>query len=201
MDLLQPGQKLSINIEKDNKLVEMVCTINEVFDDRIDIELPQYFMRYVEFLDVGKPLTIKVFSKFGTIDFNTVVISSPLEDKFIVELDYNAIKLTADENLPAVDAILQMKMKKGEEEFFVKTLDISIEKIRLLSETELIVEENYDCELILPKDYGTINFKATVKHKDIIYDNEYNISCYAMSEEDRQTLLYYMYMYTSSFDQ
>ncbi len=201
MDLLQPGQKLSINIEKDNKLVEMVCTINEVFDDRIDIELPQYFMRYVEFLDVGKPLTIKVFSKFGTIDFNTVVISSPLEDKFIVELDYNAVKLTADENLPAVDAILQMKMKKGEEEFYVKTLDISIEKIRLLSETELIVEENYDCELILPKDYGTINFKATVKHKDIIYDNEYNISCYAMSEEDRQTLLYYMYMYTSSFDQ
>ena len=201
MDLLQPGQKLSINIEKDNKLVEMVCTINEVFDDRIDIELPQYFMRYVEFLDVGKPLTIKVFSKFGTIDFNTVVISSPLEDKFIVELDYNAVKLTADENLPAVDAILQMKMKKDEEEFFVKTLDISIEKIRLLSETELIVEENYDCELILPKDYGTINFKATVKHKDIIYDNEYNISCYAMSEEDRQTLLYYMYMYTSSFDQ
>ena len=201
MELIQSGQKLSINIAINNKLVEMICTINEVFDDRIDIELPQYFMRYVEYLDVGKPLTIKIFSKIGTIDFNTVVISSPLEDKFTVELDYNAIKLTEDENIQVVNAILQMNMTQGDETHVVKTLDISTEHIRLESNDKLNLEENYDCELFLPDDYGIINFKATVIQNDIIYDNEYSISCYAMSEENRQTLLYFMYMYTNSYNQ
>ena len=200
MDLIHSGQKLNINIEKDDKLVEMICIINEVFDDRIEIELPQYFMRYIEYLDVGRPLTIKIFSKFGTIDFNTIVISSPLEEKFVVELDYNAIKLTEGDSLPVINSILPIKLTKDNESFVINTIDISTEKIRVDSDIELNLEDNYDCELILPDDYGTIYFKATVMHKDILYDNEYIMSCYAMNENDRQTLLYYMHMYTNSYE-
>ena len=201
MELFNAGQKLSINIFKEDKLVEMIATINEVFDDRLDIELPQYFMRYIEYLDVGKPLTIKVFSKFGTIDFNTVVITSPLEEKFMVELDYNAIKLIPGEQLPVINAIEKLNIIKKEESFYVKTLEISTEYMRISSEQLLTQGENFDCELILPDDYGTITFKASVTDVDTIYDNEYTISFYAMNENDRQTLLYYMYVYTSSYEQ
>ena len=48
MDLIQENQKLSINIQKDDKLVEIVCTINKVLDDRLIIEPPPYFMRYID---------------------------------------------------------------------------------------------------------------------------------------------------------
>ena len=93
MDLLKAGQKLSILFQKEDSLVEIACVISALLEDRIVIDLPQYFMRYIEYLDVGCSLTIKAFSKIGTVDFNTIVITSPLEDEFSVELDYNFSKL------------------------------------------------------------------------------------------------------------
>jgi hypothetical protein len=63
MNLIQPGQKLSINIEKNATIVELLCTVKEVVDGRIAIDLPQYFMRYIECFDVGKHLTVKVLSE------------------------------------------------------------------------------------------------------------------------------------------
>ena len=46
MELIHSGQKLSINIIKDDKLIEIIGVITEVLDDRISVELPKYFMRY-----------------------------------------------------------------------------------------------------------------------------------------------------------
>ena len=50
--------------------------------------------------------------------------------------------------------------------------------------------------LNLPKDYGIINFKALITENDAIYDNEYTAHYEMMTEKDRQTLLYYMYVYS-----
>ena len=200
MELIQPDQKISINIQKDNKLIEILGTILKVYDDRIDVELPQYFMRYIECLDVGKPLTVKVFSKLGTIDFNTVVITSPLEDIFSVELDYNAIKFTPENEIPVVESIVKLKLKRKDDIITVNTLELSTEYITCSCDVQLNLEEKLDCELLLPEDYGTISFKANVIKQDIVYDNEYTLSCYGMNEYDRQTLLYYMYMYTIEYD-
>ncbi len=201
MELIHSGQKLSINIYKGDNLVEIIGEVNDVLDDRMTVELPKYFMRYIEYLEVGKPLTVKIFSKMGTIDFNTVVITSPLEDNFTIELDYNAVKLTPDSEIKSVDAIETLKLKRNDNIITVKTSDISIDKIVCISSTELEVEQQFDCELILPGDYGTIIFKATVTKRDIVYDNEYTLSCYGMNEENRQSLLYYMYMYSLQYDQ
>lgn len=201
MELIHSGQKISINIEKGNKLIEIIGTINEVFDDRLTLELPQYFMRYIEYLEVGKPLSAKIFSRMGTIDFNTVVITSPLEEAFTIEMDYNAMRLTPDDEMPVIDAIETLRLLRQNEHITVKTTSISIDKIICLSDTVLETDQNFDCELILPKDYGTITFKATVIKRDIVYDNEYTLSCYGMDEVNRQSLLYYMYMYSLKYNE
>lgn len=201
MDLLQVGQKLTINICKQDKLVEMIGKINEIYDDRLDVELPPYFMRYVECLDVGNRITVKVFSKFGTIDFNAVVITSPLEERFTIELDYNAMKFTPGEELPVINALEKVNIKRKGEVILANTLEISTEYIKLYCDTPLELDENFDCELLLPDDYGIIYFKANVTYKDTIYDNEYKISFYGMNENDRQTLLYYMYVYIKNYAQ
>ena len=111
MDLLNSGQKLSISIQKAESIVEICCTITNILEDRLVVELPPYFMRYIEFLDVGCPLTVKVFSKMGTIDFNTVVINSPFEDEFALELDYNAMRFTPNEEIPVITEIALAKLK------------------------------------------------------------------------------------------
>ena len=89
MNLFLEGQKITLYFQKASNMVEMTCSIDKVMDDRLDLILPQYFMRYVEFLNVGNKVTAKAFSKFGTIDFNTIIISSPLEDTFTINPSYN----------------------------------------------------------------------------------------------------------------
>ena len=201
MDLLQTGQKISINIYKQDKLVEILGVISEIFDDRLEVELPPYFMRYVEFLDVGCHLTVKIFSKFGTIDFNTIVISSPLEEHFLIELDYNAMKFTPGEDIPVVSAIEKVNIKRGNDLFIANTLEIATDVLKIYCSSPLEIDDTLDCELILPDDYGIINFRATVIYKDIIYDNEYKVAYYNMNENDRQSLLYYMYVYIKNYNQ
>ena len=202
MDLLQQGQKLSINIQKDDTLVEIIGTITELYDDRIIIELPPYFMRYIEYLDVGKNLTVKVFSKIGTIDFNTVVISSPLEDdNFAIEFDANALKLTVGSEIPVIDAMENIRIYTKEWSQIVKTLQISTDFIKIYSNKVFKIDDTFNCELMLPQEYGTIKFGATITAIDPIYEKEYTATYYNMNETDRQTLLYYMYAYSNSSEQ
>ena len=98
MNLFNEEQKIALNFVKENMLVEMICEIDKIHDDRMSLNLPQYFMRYIDYLQPGSAITAKVFSKLGTIDFNTVIITSPLEENFSIELDYNSIKLTPGED-------------------------------------------------------------------------------------------------------
>lgn len=201
MDLFKIGQNLSLFIEDGNKLIEIRSTISGLLEDRMVVELPQYFMRYINFLQVGCKLTVKVFSKMGTVDFNTVVIASPLEDNFCIEMDYNAMKLTPSEEMPVVDAMEPMVIRAGEEnETSVKTFELATEHVKFYSDNKLNIDDSFNCELILPKDYGTIKFKATVTDVDPVYDNEYTAVYSNMTEDDRQALLYYMYLYANSTD-
>lgn len=198
MDLIKVGQKLNITFQKDDKLVEISAIISELYDDRAVIDLPQYFMRYIEYLEVGCPLTIKVFSKIGTIDFNTIVISSPLEDEFSVELDYNAMKLTPTEDISQVEAVETLDVKFGEQSLRVNTFEIATEYLKFYSDYTFEVDEKLEGSLNLPEKCGIIKFKGRISFVDPVYDNEYTVMYETMSEDDRQNLLYYMYLYSNS---
>ena len=200
MDLLMEGQKLTLFFQKNNKMVEMSCTIEKVRDDRLDLVLPQYFMRYIEFLQVGKKLTAKVFSKLGTIDFNTVVIHSPLEDTFTIEMDYNSMKLNSGDKMLVVNAMEWLDFKLDGEVFSLKTFALSTEFLNFYCDKQLPLNISVEATLNLPKDYGIIKFKATIVERDLVYDNEYKMKYTMMSEADKQSLLYYMYMYSKETD-
>ena len=200
MDLFIKGQKITLFFEREAYMVEMTCTLEKVFDDRLDLALPPYFMRYIEFLQVGKTLTAKAFSKFGTVDFNTVVISSPMEENFSIELDYNSVKLTPGKDIPVISAMEKLEIIKNEQSLVLKAFEISTEQIKFYSDTKFTKDEIFEASLILPSDYGIINFKAIISDIDPVYTKEYTAQYMTMTETDRQTLLYYMYMYTKNSD-
>ena len=200
MDLFSEEQRITLLFLKNNSMVEMICTIEKVFDDRLNIVLPPYFMRYVECLKVGNRLTAKAFTKFGTVDFNTIIISSPLEENFTIELDYNSVKLTPGKDVPVIKALEILEIKAEPEPYKLKTFEISTEFVKVYSEHHFNIDEVCECSLSLPKDYGIINFKSIVTEIDSVYENEYTLTFTTMSEHDRQHLLYYMYMYTTNSD-
>lgn len=200
MDLIKVGQRIALYFQKDDNIVEMVCTIECVLDDRLVLNPPQYFMRYVEYLQVGSKLTAKIFSKLGTIDFNTIVISSPLEDSFEIELDYNSVKLTENTDIPVVAAVENMEIKRKNETYKVKTFELSTIYFRFTSDKKFVVDESLEFTIFLPNDYGIIKFKGKITEIDPIYENEYTATYLTITEADRQNLLYYMYMYSTDVE-
>lgn len=198
MDLIKAGQKLNISFIKEEKLVEIAAHVTKVLDDRMAVELPQYFMRYIEYLDVGKCLTVKVFSKIGTIDFNTVIISSPLEDDFWLELDLNSIKLTPNEEIAVIDAVEKMSIKRNNETVRVETFQISTNFIKFYSDTAFKIEDKIECDLNLSDKCGIINFTGIVSDIDPVYDNEFTVTFSTMTEDNRQNLLYFLYLYSNN---
>lgn len=200
MDLFTEGQKITLYFQKNTNMVEMICSVEKVLDDRLDLILPQYFMRYIEFLQVGCKITAKAFSKLGTIDFNSVVIYSALEDTFTIELDYNSVRLTPGKELPVVSAIERLEVKRENEIALCKTFELSTDYIKFYSEQKFDIEEEFEATLILPKDYGIIKFKAVITEVDPVYDNEYTALFTTMTEVDRQSVLYYMYVYSKDAD-
>ena len=200
MDLIKVGQRIALYFQKEDNIVEMICTIENLSDDRLILNPPQYFMRYVEYLQVGSKLTAKVFSKLGTIDFNTIVISSPLEDTFEIELDYNSVKLTENAEIPVISAVENMEIKKNNQVYKVKTFELSTIYFRFTSDKSFAVDETLEFTIYLPRDYGIINFKGKITEIDPIYDNEYTATYLTITEADRQSLLYYMYMYSTDVE-
>ena len=202
MDLFTEGQKIALIFVKNSNMVEMLCTIDKIYDDRLELQPPQYFMRYVEYLRDGAKLTAKAFSKLGTIDFSTVVISSPLdtEHPFTIELDYNALKLTPSREQPVINAMELLEVYEENELLKLKTFEISTEFTRFYSDRKFSIDDQVDCAIILPKDYGIIKFKAIISEIDPIYDNEYTATYITMTETARQALLYYMYVYSTEVD-
>lgn len=200
MELFTEEQKITLYFQKESNMVEITCSIEKIYNDRLDLILPQYFMRYIEFLQVGKALTAKAFTKLGTVDFNSIVISSPLEDCFTIEMDYNSINLTPGDQIPVIKAVENLEIIKSDGLLRVKTFELSAEYVKFTSDKKIELEQEIDCVLSLPKDYGIINFKAVVSEIDPIYDNEYTANYITMTEAGRQAILYYMYMYTKDAD-
>ncbi len=201
MDLLKEGQKLTIFFQKGGNMVEMTCLVVEVLFDRVILNPPQYFMRYINYLQAGQKIMAKAFSKFGTVDFNTIIITSPLEDVFSIELDMNSLRLTPSEEMPVIEAVEPINVIKDDGVIKLKTFEIATEYLKFYSDVKFNLDEYFDCILNLPDDYGIIKFKATVSEIDPVYDNEYTVTYSNMTENDRQTLLYYMYMYSNIADQ
>ena len=201
MDLINQGQKITLYFQKDSNMVEMACQIEKVFDDRLELLLPQYFMRYIKFLEVGCELTAKIFSKNGTIDFKTIIINSPLEEAFVIELDYNSIYVTPSEDITYISSIEKLEVILPNNSIVkTKSIEIAGDYIKFISNEKLNIDDVIEGVLFLPKEYGIIKFKAEVSEIDSIYDTEYTAKYITMTEQDKQTLLYYMYMYNNDLN-
>jgi len=198
MDLLNIGQKVTLSFVKENKIVEVISVISDIYSDRMTVDLPTYFMRYIQYLSVGSRLTAKVFSKIGTLNFNSIILKSPLEGDFTIELDRNSIKIEPADEIPPINAIETLYIKKSgeEDELVCNTFEISMNGVKFNSNTELKVNSEVACRLDLPENIGIISFTALIKERSLLYDSEYTAIYMTVTEEVRENLLYYMYMYS-----
>lgn len=196
MELMNVGQNVALFLKKDLSFVEILCKIEQVFEDRLVLALPKYFMRYIELLQVGCKLTAKVISPFGTLDFNSVVISSPLEENFSIEFDKNAYNLSPNGEKQSLQVFDDIEIKYSGKTLHLKTLEISPTEIIFSSKEKFKVDDIIEASIYLPNNYGIIKFKGIISDFDKSYPDEYTAKYISMDEQNRKLLLYYIYMNT-----
>ena len=118
--------------------------------------------------------------------------------KFWAKVFITVNTILNDEELE--EAVELVNATVGENLVKLSTFEISTEYIKFNSDKKFSEGQSFECELIIPKNHGIIKFRATVVEIDPVYDDEYKAVYSNMTEEDRQTLLYYMYLYSNNTD-
>lgn len=195
MNLVREGQKLNLIFNKGEKTVEITCVVSKVFYDRLVVDLPKSFMRYIEHLTSGCEVSVRVFSTAGLIAFNSVIINGGLEEQFTIEYDEDFVSMEHYSESPSVEEILEMTIKDTSEPAMLsaKTIEIGTKGMRFVSSSKLNIGSVYDFVLNIGEEFGTIEFSGLINSNDEVFPEEYEMSYTKISGEDRQNILRFIY--------
>ena len=195
MNLVREGQKLNLIFNKGEKTVEITCVVSEVFYDRIVVDLPKSFMRYIEHLTSGCEVSVRVFSTAGLIAFNSVIINGGLEEQFTIEYDEDFVSMEHYSESPSVEEIVEMSIKEQNTPNLIsaKTIEIGTKGMKFVSSSKLEVGSVYDFEINIGEEFGTIEFSGLISSNDEVFPEEYEMSYTKISGEDRQNILRFIY--------
>ncbi len=194
MNLVREGQKLNLIFNKGDKTVEITCVITNIEFDRLIVELPKSFMRYIEFLAAGCEVSVRVFSTAGILAFNSIIINGGLEDCFSIEYDENSVRMEPYTESPSAEEILDLIIKdKSGNVYQAKTIEIGTKGLKFVCENKLELETIYDFTLITNEEFGNIEFNGLINNYDEVFPEEYVMSYTKISGVDRQNILRFIY--------
>ncbi|OGI03464.1 MAG: hypothetical protein A2Y25_10730 [Candidatus Melainabacteria bacterium GWF2_37_15] len=125
------------------------CTIKWVENDRIGLVFPQDRMDIIRDLPEGREIEAVIYSDSGIFAFDSIVINSPLEHDFVIELPVEKKKIQRREYVRAPIS-LRLTLKKGDVNFETRTINIGGGGIRFFADEEFKAEDRWVFSLFLP---------------------------------------------------
>lgn len=188
MGLVQINQKAKIIFDSEGHSVELDCTVDDVLFDRIRLVFVKSFMRYLDYLDVGNELLIKVFAPQGIIQFHSMVISSPMEKYFEIEYDEDAINLEMDYSakIDKLDNLIIKRPLLGN----ISTKIISMDKTWLSFCTVTPLNVNSTFDFVMTLDNEEVSFKGKIVNETD--ENTFKVQILEISKHDKD--VYYNFL-------
>ena len=188
MGLVQINQKAKIIFDSEGHSVELDCTVDEVLFDRIRLVFTKSFMRYLNALEPGNELLIKVFAPQGVIQFHSMVISSPLEKFFEIEYDEDAINLEMDysSKIDNLDNLIIKRPLLGD--ISTKIINMDVTWLSFCTVTPLNLNSTFD--FIITLDNEEIMFKGRLVGE--VTENCYKAQIIEMSGHDKK--IYFQFL-------
>jgi c-di-GMP-binding flagellar brake protein YcgR len=151
MKEFQNGQKVKLNFFiSDSRTESVICTIKWIEKDRIGIVFPENHDDIIRDLPEGKEVEAIIYTGTGIYVFDSVVINSPLEHDFIIEVPDERKKIQRREY---VRASLNLKLligKDEDDEIEARTINIGGGGVRFFSSEKLEVNEIFKFSLFMP---------------------------------------------------
>lgn len=93
MSNIFPNQQveISLNTQSGEKIVS--CYVKEVFPDRLVLTLPYEWEIYKEFLSEAEDIKTKIFTRFGVLLYEALILNSPESGEFCIEYNESAARV------------------------------------------------------------------------------------------------------------
>ena len=189
MSDISANQKAKIFFDGENDIeMELDCIVHDVEKDRLWLDYPEGADELKMYLEEGTPIDIKVFTPTGLVVFESMVINSPNEEKFIVEFVEEAVVIQRrDYTRSPLKTKLTLELNR--EVFIASTIDISGGGIKFNSNEELYPEQTVYGKLYL-KNYDTpAYFEAIILDNPSLQPDEYTLAFTNIDEKERDKII------------
>lgn len=148
---LQNGQEVKIKFDTPSLSdIEINCSVKWYENDRISLVFPEEQKNYEKDLPEGKEIEVIIYTNSGIFVFESIVMNSPLERNFVIELPDEKKKIQRRDYIRA-PINLKMHLKKGDTEFETKTINIGGGGVRFITQENLEMGDLWKFILFLPE--------------------------------------------------
>lgn len=188
MDIIRENQLVKLFFkDAEGSEKELNCSIKKIYKDRIALIPPEETIDYVDYLQEGDDVSVKIFTPAGIKAYDAIVLNSPLENEFVIEFVENYIEIQRRKYL-RMDYEAKVLVQVGFTKVVTQTIDIGGGGIRFASETPFEPNQTVTCHLFLP-DVPTIQAQGIIIKEKHLKENEYVIFFTKISENDRTKIL------------
>ena len=188
MDIIRENQLVKLFFkDAEGSEKELNCSIKRIYKDRIALIPPEETIDYVDYLEEGDDISVKIFTPAGIKAYDAIVLNSPLENEFVIEFVENYIEIQRRKYL-RMDYEAKVLVQVGFTKVVTQTIDIGGGGVRFASETPFEPNQTVTCHLFLPE-VPVIQAQGIIIKENHLKENEYVIFFTKISEIDRTKIL------------
>ncbi len=189
MNKISKDEKAAIFFDGENGIeMQLDCIVKEIFKDKLELEYPSDAETLKQYLEDGTPIDVKVYTPSGLLVFESTVLSSPDNDKFVVEYVEDAVVIQRrDYTRSPLKTKLTLELSK--EVFIASTIDISGGGIKFFSKEELEPEQVVKGKLYLRNFDTPAVFEAVILDNPSLQPDEYTLAFTNIDEKERDKII------------
>lgn len=166
---------------------ELECSIKKVYADRISLNFPKDIIDYVDYLQEGDEVNVKIFTPSGIKMFDAIILNSPLEPEFIIEFVEDYLEIQRRQYL-RMEFSTKILIERARSNIVTHTYDIGGGGLRFFYEGSLENKEIVNCRLFLP-DMPSVPFQGIIIKEKHLKENEYVLMFTKIEENDRDKII------------
>lgn len=163
------------------------CSIKKLYKDRISLNYPKEIIQYVDYLQEGDDISVKIFTPVGIKAYDAIVLNSPLENDFMIEFVEDFIEIQRRKYV-RMDYEAKVLIQDGLAKVVTYTLDIGGGGIRFVSEQPFEPNQTVSCHLFLPE-VASIQAQGIIIKEKHLKEDEYVLFFTKIDENDRTKIL------------
>lgn len=187
---IEESQKAKLSfLLPDNTEKDIICTVKEIFNDRMSLVYPPEAITYAKYLQEGAEVPVSIFTSNGVNVFESMILNSPLESDFMIEYTGEYVHIQRRQYSRSIlETKIIIERKSGN--ILTHTIDIGGGGLRFFYEGNFQSKEDVEIRLFLPLQIKSIVAHGyVIEHQPYLPENQHVIYFTKISKEDQEKIV------------